>query len=54
MGAIEGGSLSLVLTVAPIVPPETSCFYLEDGTMDIVHNCDSYINIPSPQIYRSL
>jgi hypothetical protein len=31
---------------------ETSCFLIEDRTMDTLQNCDSYINIPSLQTYR--
>jgi hypothetical protein len=27
------------------------CVLIKDRTMDNVQNCDSYINIPSPQTY---
>jgi hypothetical protein len=28
-------------------------FWIEDRTMDNIQNCDGYINVPSPQTYRS-
>jgi hypothetical protein len=32
---------------------ETSYYKIKDGTINNIQNCDSYINIPSPQTYRS-